>query len=37
MIRRTLKFNGSHKFDELIYLPYFRGFVVLRVKGRFER
>lgn len=36
MIRRTLKFNGLVKFGELVYLPYFRDFVVLRVKGRFE-
>lgn len=36
MIRRTLKFTGGCEFNELIYLPYFRDFIVLRVKGRFE-
>lgn len=33
MIRRTLKFNGLIKFDGLVYLPYFRSFVVLRFGG----
>ena len=42
MLRRTLKFkvldNKRYSvFDEFIYLPYFRSFVVLRVKGRFEQ
>ncbi len=37
MIRRTLKFKGSVRFEDFIYLPLFNRFVVLRVKGRFER
>ena len=33
MIRRTLKFNGLVKFEELVYLPFFRGFVALKFGG----
>lgn len=36
MIRRTLKFVNGLRFEELIYLPQFKNFVVLNVKGRFE-
>jgi hypothetical protein len=33
MIRRTLTFKNSVKFEELVYLPYFRSFVVLKFGG----
>jgi len=33
MIRRTLKYVGLVRFEELVYLPYFKGFVVLRFGG----
>ena len=37
MIRLTLKFKGEVVEEGFIYLPQFKGFVVLNVKGRFER
>ena len=33
MIRRTLSFRGSVRFDELVYLPLFNGFIVLKFGG----
>ncbi len=33
MIRRTVRIRGGVVFDELIYLPQFKGFVVLRFGG----
>ena len=36
MIRRTLKFIDGVKIESFIYLPQFKRFVVLNVKGRFE-
>ena len=33
MIRRTLSFKGGVKFEELVYLPLFKGFVVLKFGG----
>jgi len=37
MIRRSVKIKGGVVFDDLIYLPQFKTFQVLRVKGRFEK
>jgi hypothetical protein len=36
MLRRTLKYIDGVKFDEVLYLPYLKGFVVLRIKSRLE-
>lgn len=33
MIRRTLSFKDGVMFEELVYLPYFKGFVVLKFGG----
>ncbi len=33
MIRRTVAIRGGVVFDEFIYLPQFKGFVVLRFGG----
>ncbi len=36
MIRRTIKISGGVIEEGFIYLPQFKRFVVLNVKGRFE-
>jgi len=36
MIRRTIKINCGVVEEGFIYLPMFKRFVVLNVKGRFE-
>ena len=36
MIRRTVKICGGVVFDELVYLPLFKNFVVLNIRLRFE-
>lgn len=36
MKRRTVKICGGVVFDDRIYLPQFKRFVVLRIKSRFE-
>ena len=36
MKRRTIKIDKGLRFEDFVYLP-FKKFVVLRVKGRFEK